>query len=313
MAEPAALAMQADRAQARQALRSALDAYGAGREPSAEPVTGDGAVLVLQAADRSGLPLLFTVDATDGEEPEAARWSALAVLDDRDEVLGTDAHKLRWRAWLYWSNLLQFLAFAGGDGVQLAGSRASAFPVDVLAVTGGIGELHSLIALHRPKEPTAAVQETPATAAPGPDAEAGDSVAERAVARLLRDAAWDEEILPLLEEDEPDSALTRLARELAAHGKLAPVFGFELGERRWPADFAWQAPGVRIAVLAAPHGEDDEEALRREQAYANAGWTVRTAADWLDHLDSLVGTLPDAPEAHGTNDSHDLHSNGRQH
>ncbi|GGQ85452.1 hypothetical protein GCM10010250_65820 [Streptomyces althioticus] len=31
MAEPAPLAMQADRAQARQALRSALEAYGAGR------------------------------------------------------------------------------------------------------------------------------------------------------------------------------------------------------------------------------------------------------------------------------------------
>ncbi|MEV8065874.1 DEAD/DEAH box helicase [Streptomyces sp. NPDC085995] len=314
MAEPAALAMQADRAQARQALRSALDAYGAGHEPYAEPVAGDGPVLVLQATDRTGLPLLFTVDATDGEEPEAVRWSALAVLDDRDEVLGTDAHKLRWRAWLYWSNLLQFLSFTGGDGVQLAGSRASAFPVDVLAVTGGIGELDSLVALHRPQEPTAAeAQEAPATVAPEPDAEVGGSAAERAVARLLRDAAWDEEILPLLEEDEPDSALTRLARELAAHGRLAPVFGFELGERRWPADFAWQDPGVRIAVIAAPHGEDDEEALRRERAYADAGWTVRTAADWLDHLDSLVGRLPEAPDANGTNDSHDSHGNGRQH
>src|SRR5690606_21282121 len=114
---------------------------------------------------------------------------------------------------------------AGGDGVQLAGSRASAFPVDVLAVTGGIGELDSLVALHRPQEPTATVaREAPATVAPEPDAEAGGSLAERAVARLLRDAAWDEEILPLLEEDEPDSALTRLARELAAHGRLAPVF-----------------------------------------------------------------------------------------
>jgi hypothetical protein len=36
MAEPAPLAMQADRAQARQALRSALEAYGAGREPSSD-------------------------------------------------------------------------------------------------------------------------------------------------------------------------------------------------------------------------------------------------------------------------------------
>ncbi|MET7296266.1 DUF1998 domain-containing protein [Streptomyces griseoloalbus] len=298
MAEPAALAMQADHAQARQALRSALEAYGAGLEPSGEPVTGDGAVLVLRATDSYGLPLLFTVDASDGEEPEAVRWSALAVLDDRNEVLGTDAHKLRWRAWLYWSNLLQFLAFAGGDGVQLAGSRASAFPVDVLAVTGGIGELDSLIAVRRPEDTPAAVREAPSagtgTGAAVAEAEAGGSVAERAVARLLRDAAWDEEILPLLEEDEPDSALTRLARALAEHGKKAPVCGFELGERGWPADFAWQDSGVRIAVVAVPHGEDDEEARRRDKAYADAGWTVRTAADWLDGLDSLAERLPDA-------------------
>jgi hypothetical protein len=126
------------------------------------------------------------------------------------------------------------------------------------------------------------------------EAEAGGSAAERAVARLLRDAAWDEEILPLLEEDEPDSALTRLARALAEHGKQAPVFGFELGERGWPADFAWKDSGVRVAVVAVPHGADDEEALRRDKAYADAGWTARTAADWLDDLDSLTERLPDA-------------------
>ncbi|MER6693811.1 RNA helicase, partial [Streptomyces minutiscleroticus] len=247
-----------------------------------------------------------------GEDAKAVRWSALAVLDDRDDVLGTDEHKLRWRAWLYWSNLLQFLAFAGGDGVQLAGSRAAAFPVDVLAVTGGIGEFDSLIAAHQPQEPsTALAQDVPATAAA--EAEADGSVAERAVSRLLRDAAWDEEILPLLEEDEPDSALTRLARKLAEHGKQAPVFGYELGARGWPADFAWQDPGVRIAVVAPPHGEDDEEAHRRDKAYTDAGWTVRTAADWLDHLEPLLDALPDAPEAGATNDPHDSHGNGRQH
>ncbi|MGZ3113676.1 hypothetical protein [Streptomyces sp. H62] len=49
-----------------------------------------------------------------------------------------------------------------------------------------------------------------------------------------------------------------------------------------------------MAVVAVPHGEDDEEALRRDKAYADAGWTARTAADWLDDLDSLTERLPDA-------------------
>ncbi|HEV7625433.1 MAG TPA: hypothetical protein VGO89_02950 [Streptomyces sp.] len=48
--------------------------------------------------------------------------------------------------------------------------------------------------------------------------------------------------------------------------------------------------------MTAPQHADDEEARRRDAAYAEAGWTVRTASDWALHLDSLLAALPDAAE-----------------
>lgn len=46
-------------------------------------------------------------------------------------------------------------------------------------------------------------------------------------------------------------------------------------------------------MVTAHSGADDPEAQRRDAAYAEDGWTVRTAADWLDHLDTLLEQLPD--------------------
>jgi hypothetical protein len=85
---------------------------------------------------------------------------------------------------------------------------------------------------------------------------------------------------------------------LAERGKLAPVFGYELGEGRWPVDFAWSTDAIKIAVIATPHGPNaTEEARRRNDAYAAAGWTVRTASDWLGDLDWLLAKVPHAEGA----------------
>jgi hypothetical protein len=53
--------------------------------------------------------------------------TALAVLDDDAGLRGTDEHRHRWRTWLYWSNLLQFLSRAGEDGVQLITSQVDSY------------------------------------------------------------------------------------------------------------------------------------------------------------------------------------------
>ncbi|MCP2243347.1 DEAD/DEAH box helicase [Lentzea aerocolonigenes] len=268
------IAQGVDREGAMAALRAELASHEVG------PAGNDGPVHVLRGTDLRGLPIVLAVDFSDEASADTVRWSAITIVDDSDEMLETDEHKLRWRSWLYWSNLLQFLSRTGGDGVQLASSRAAAFPVEILTVCGGIGELDSLVELKRPQKV----------------AEPDDSLsaAERDIAQLLRDASWDEEILPILEEDEPESALTRLARLLATHGKRAPIFGHELGEARWQADFAWAESRVRVAVVAKSDDDHDEEARNRDHAYALAGWTARTADDWLDHLDSLLELLPDA-------------------
>ncbi|GAA3796974.1 DEAD/DEAH box helicase [Streptomyces phyllanthi] len=275
------------------ALRGELATFSTAErhdKPVVPDAAGIGPVHVFRTQDDTGLPIVFALDAAD---PETLKWTALTVLDDSDEVLDTDEHKVRWRSWLYWTNLTQFLSLAGGDGVQLATSKAADFEVETLAVCGGLGELDSLIGA-----PAPAVSEAPATVVkpvdPDPD---HDSAAEAAVAQILRDAAWDQDILEIL-RDEPDESpdLLRLAEILADRGKQAPVFGYELGASRWLADFAWHTDGIKIVVVSAHQGEDDDEAQRRDAAYAEDGWTVRTDTEWLDHLDELLGQLPDTEE-----------------
>ncbi|MGI5438657.1 hypothetical protein ACQEV4_14955 [Streptomyces shenzhenensis] len=274
------------------ALRNELAAFTAAErrdKPLVPDAAGIGPVHVFRTQDDTGLPIVFALDTAD---PENLKWTALTVLDDSDAVLDTDEHKQRWRSWLYWTNLTQFLSLppAGGDGVQLAASKAADFEVEVLAVCGGLGELDSLIGVTAP----AALQRPEAVGKPVDPSPDGDSAAEAAVAQALRDALWDEQILDIL-RDEPDEApeLLRLAEILADRGKKAPVFGHELGTSRWLADFAWHTHGLKIAVVAAHQGEDDDEAQRRDDAYTEDGWTVRTAAEWLDHLDTLLAELPD--------------------
>lgn len=262
------------------ALRTQLTTFSDSQRndaPLAPDAAGIGPVHVFRTQDSSGLPILFTLDAADPENP---RWSALTVLDNTDAVLETEEHKLRWRSWLYWTNLTQFLSLAGGDGVQLATSDAADFEVEVLAVCGGVGELESLNGVTAPATAQPAVLE-PATEAPV------------APIPAPRDAAWDEDILEILREDPSEAPeLLRLAEILADHGKRAPVFGYELGNSGWQAEFAWDTPGIKIAVVTNHHSTDDPEAQRRDAAYAEAGWTARTAAEWLDRLDELLPQLP---------------------
>ncbi|WP_326550099.1 DEAD/DEAH box helicase [Micromonospora sp. NBC_01813] len=242
--------------------------------------TGHGAdgqhasVHLYRAHDPTGLPIIVALDAA---EPDRLRWSALVVLDDAEAVLDTDAHKQRWRAWLYWTNITQFLPYSGGDGVQLAASRAAEFEVETLAICGGPGEIDTLSGRYQMPE-----------AAPAPTTVGADAMQPR------RDTTWDEDILEILREEPDESAdLLRLAEKLAARGKRAPVFGYELGSGRWLADFGWADSDVKIAVVHHDATADSDEARRRDEAYIDAGWTVRTAEDWLAHLDELIARLPD--------------------
>ncbi|MFD0471004.1 hypothetical protein ACFQ0B_23875 [Nonomuraea thailandensis] len=91
-----------------------------------------------------------------------------------------------------------------------------------------------------------------------------------------------EEVLDLLDPDEP--GLAGLVHELAALGAPAPQVGFELGEQLWQAELAW--PTAKVAIVLAG---DDDEARRRDAAFAEAGWDARTVAGWTP--EELMGGI----------------------
>jgi replicative superfamily II helicase len=83
-------------------LASVLQAHATGSKPAAAP---DGTVMVVPRSGLSGLPLLIIADPSDPDPTTGV----LAVLDDRESEVGGPRHAARWRDWLRWSNVLQFL------------------------------------------------------------------------------------------------------------------------------------------------------------------------------------------------------------
>lgn len=235
-----------------------------------------------------------------GRPCETPAWTGIVLLDDAPGVhTREEAHKRRWRAWLYWSNLLQFLDTGGGDAVQLTTGRIDGFAVETLAVTGGSGVLESV---RTTLATTATADGTPApaeTAAPSPKPPVAAERSAAGIAPPLRDAAWDR-VVEYLDPDEP--GLLALAEALAARGVTVPEDGYELDENGWLAELAW--PAARVGVVLAPRppeGEDeDPEAGDRDHAFAAAGWKVRPAADWTadDIADRLDGAPPSGDRKH---------------
>ncbi|SNS08385.1 protein of unknown function [Streptosporangium subroseum] len=249
-------------------------------------------ILTIRAVDTAGCPLAVVLDPRAGYA-----WTAFAMIDDTNKTITADeeSHKRRWAAWLYWGNLLQFLDAGPGDGGQLTLTDLDAFDPSLLAVAGGSGitSMLSLLpldedlvdegeetvpvhAVRLPQEPSATrtvpFQRVPAeTQAMRREAQA---VSEKIPAGP--DPRW-EKIYDLL--DPGESGLAEFARGLAELEVPAPAsdeVGFELGEQAWQAELAW--PSAKVAVVLAG---DDDEARKRNAAYAAAGWDVRDVQGWL--------------------------------
>ncbi|MEU6034691.1 DEAD/DEAH box helicase [Actinomadura sp. NPDC047616] len=239
---------------------------------------------VVRTHDRAGCPLTVVLNA------RTSTWTAFTMIDDRARtVAGDPGHKRRWKAWLYWGNLLQFLSFGAGDGGQLAFTDLDGFDPATLAVTGGEGLRSVLSRFPLDLEEEDGDGDGRATdAGPGdggqagsrapvtdPDATTSDPtpVLGRTVpAETAADGEW-AEALDLLDPDE--TGLAELARELMARGVPAPEVGYELGEQAWQAELAW--PHAKVAVVLSGN---DQEATDRYRAYAQAGWETRTALRW---------------------------------
>ncbi|MFI9585372.1 DEAD/DEAH box helicase [Streptomyces sp. NPDC052236] len=244
-----------------------IEAALRGTPPKAEA----GKLRLLAATDGSGCRV---VAVADGRVTPPV-WSAITVLDDSDAaVAGDERHKRRWRAWLYWSNLLQFLERGGGDSAQLTTSLLDGFSAQEFSVAGGAGWLESTR--------TTLVEEA---ASARPPAVAGPPLVAAPVEPVVggmpagaRDGGW-ESVLELLDPDEP--GLELLAVALASFGAPAPRDGYELDDRGWMAELAWPDAKVGVVLAHRPFGgEPDAEAEDRDRAFAAAGWEVRPAGAW---------------------------------
>ncbi|MEV4380809.1 DEAD/DEAH box helicase [Streptosporangium sp. NPDC049644] len=241
-------------------------------------------IITMHAVDAAGCPLVVVLDGRDGY-----RWTAFALIDDRKETIKADreGHERRWAAWLYWGNLLQFLDAGSGEGGQLALTDLDAFDPSLLAVAGGEGTASTLSLL--PLEDDEGEVTVPAdTVRPPRESSQTETVpfprlpAASQADRIVReggtegqDPRW-EKIYDVL--DPGESGLAAFARELARLEIPAPAsneVGFELGEQAWQAELAW--PSAKVAIVLAG---DDDEAHRRNAAYAAAGWDVRDVKGW---------------------------------
>ncbi|MFE9661423.1 DEAD/DEAH box helicase [Streptomyces sp. NPDC005955] len=264
------------------------------REQPAPAVTGSG-IKLLALPDDSGLSLVLI--GAQRADAQALRWSALAVLDDRPGAVEGDrpAHKRRWKAWLSWGNVIQFLDPTGSgraDGLVLARSTLDSFDGSLLAATAGPGTGllpalrgdHPGTGLGLPEAPEAADEHAPVVAAVDPE--------ERTPARPpvegddmtpVERATWHAVVGELSRYGDPQVAA--LAEQLSARGDVpAGTPGWDVHGVSRTVELAWPAHKIGIVLV-----EDTEDAEYMAQC-ASAGWQVRAPGDWeADELARLLG------------------------
>ncbi|MEU8995044.1 DEAD/DEAH box helicase [Streptomyces caniferus] len=259
--------------------------------------SGQGLTLV-QAHDGSGLPLLLVVDRRP-DQPQT--WNTLAVLDDRPDAVRGDRpdHRRRWKAWLNWGNLIQFLDPTGSgqaDGIALARTAMDDFDATLLAFAADAAA-GLLTALREEKtgHGLSVVEDTPVRAEAGaalpedvlvrrpePPAERDEpehhTLAELAVWRVVQE-----------ELDDGDPAVLRFTERLIAEyvGKHPQL---PVAEVLWDVEgvtmaieVAWPRHKIGIILPAAAENEDDMAQFARQ------GWDVRPVDQWS--TDELAGRL----------------------
>ncbi|MER6616598.1 DEAD/DEAH box helicase [Streptomyces xantholiticus] len=264
------------------------------RDEAAPAVTGQGLKL-LSLRDGSGLPLVLA--GAQRADAKALRWSALAVLDDRPEAVEGDRaeHRRRWKAWLSWGNIIQFLDATGAgraDGLALARTTLDTFDGSLLAATAGPGTglLPALrgdlpgTGLALP-ETSDGADERPLTTAPArPDEQAVTRTPQPAgEMTAVERTAWELVVGELSTWGDPQVAA--LAESLSARGDVPA------GKTSWDVDgvsrtveLAW--PARKIGVVLHEDAEDTQYMAQ----CASAGWQVRAPGDWdVAELARLLG------------------------
>lgn len=222
------------------ALRSCL----AGALPASDP---KGTVLVVPRTGRDGLPLYICADPANFE----ATTGVLAVLDDSDVEVGGPKHSARWRDWLRWSNLLQFLTVPRhGESMPLrmaeVWTRKSADDFAGVHVPLGVVGTGSTDVGFAPT------------------------------------GEW-QEVLQYT-----DASLAELIAELAQRDLVVPEPGAEVGpdESVWQVELAW--PAAKVAVVVDDHPDREAWLAAANWKVVNAG-LAREAESLADLLSEHVG------------------------
>jgi hypothetical protein len=176
---------------------------------------GAGPIVAARWTTIAGMPLVGLLDGRpEAGGPNAERWTVLAVADDRAAAVGEPAHRSRWRDWLQWANLLQFLS-GEREAVVAAVTEAALLEPNDLAIV------------------PAPVMAAPAAPAPSAEGEAPLPAAAAEELELILDGiAWS------------------LAETVLRRGAPVPVAGYEVGDgdEGWVVEVAW--PDQRIAILS---------------------------------------------------------------
>ena len=113
-----------------EAISETVRAFAHGEECSWSTTEASAAVAARGVTLR-GMPLGVMLGAGD---PNAERWTAFAVIPDDDMSLLSDEHRERWRDWLQWANVLQFLG-------PMDSERTAWISTTSLAESGGLEDV----------------------------------------------------------------------------------------------------------------------------------------------------------------------------
>ncbi|MBX7159500.1 MAG: DEAD/DEAH box helicase [Acidimicrobiia bacterium] len=216
-----------------------------GGDPGGDPA-GDGGVHVAVHTTAHGLALACYLDARVSGGADAERWTVVASLPDDGVAVEESGHKNRWRDWLQWANLLQFLHTDDREAVITTTTHAAELDVGDLSITPGT---------------TSA-----ATAAPAAPTPASDLAAAAA-----------EELELIL-----DDSARALAEAAIRAGVPVPVAGHEpdAGSEGWVVEVAW--PQRRVAIVT--DDDADRDTWLRDHGWTVRPAAEWTAADLIDSL-----------------------------
>ncbi|MDI3402369.1 DEAD/DEAH box helicase [Streptomyces cavernicola] len=247
------------------------------------PDTSGQGLKLFKTTDASELPLVLIADRRSG-----LSWSALAVLDDRPEAVAGDRpeHRRRWKAWLCWGNILQFLDPTGtgrADGLQLARTSLDGFDAGLLAATAGRAA-GVLTALREDMAGTGLQLDAPSGKHQPMGEASGESAPEKVEqeATSLERRLWQLVLGELSYMGDPD--IDALAHALADRGDVRPATaGFDAQGISRPVELAW--PDHKIGVVLGVDATDSAYMAECQKA----GWVVRPPEAWpADELAALL-------------------------